>query len=219
MNNKGLLIVIDGIDGSGKTTQIEFLARSLKEQNIPFEMISFPRYEDNIYGKLVKRYLEGEFGSITEVNPYLMALAYAGDRALAKDLITGWLNGGKLVLANRYVSASKAHLGANLSEEKRKEFFLWLDELEYQTNGMSKEDRTILLTVEPAVGQKNALIKNSPDLHEENIKHLEKAQEIYLDLAKKENNWYVVDCMRDGVMRAPEDIYEELMQKILPSKN
>lgn len=216
---KGKLIVIDGIDGSGKTTQIDLIAKNLAKQGIAYEIISFPRYEDNIYGKLVERYLDSEFGSITEVNPYLIALAYAGDRVLAKGLINGWLKDGKIVLANRYVSASKAHLGANLFPEKREEFFLWLDELEYGVSGMPKEDQTMLLKIEPETGQQNVSEKHNPDLHEKNVRHLEEAQQIYLSLAKKENNWYVVDCMRDGVLRSPEDIHQEIMQKILPSKN
>ncbi|MCL5784813.1 MAG: dTMP kinase [Patescibacteria group bacterium] len=209
---KGQLIVIDGIDGSGKTTQVNLLAEYLEQQKIPHEVISFPRYQDNIYGRLIKRYLEGEFGEISQVNPYLMALAYAGDRALAKPEIEKWLEEGKVVLANRYVSASFAHMSANLPEEKRQEFIDWLEDLEYRTNGMPKEDLTILLKVDPEAGQKNVFVKNQPDIHEDNLKHLEEASKIYLSLAKKENNWYVVNCMKDGQMRSPQDIHQELVE-------
>lgn len=210
---KGKLIVVDGIDGSGKTTQVNLLAEYLEQQKIPFEVISFPRYEDNLYGKLIRRYLEGEFGSINEVNPYLVALAYAGDRVLAKPSIEKWLAEGKVVLANRYVSASKAHMGANLPEEKREEFIKWLDELEYQTNGMPKEDLTILLNVDPLMGQKNITGKHI-DIHEQNLKHLEEAGKLYLSLAKKETNWYVVDCMKNEEMKTREDMHKEIMQII-----
>ena len=117
----GKLIVIDGIDGSGKTTQIELLRQYLASQGETLQVISFPRYGENIYVDLIKRYLEGEFGSIDQVDPYLMALAFVGDRALAKPLMDEWLAAGKLVIANRYVSSSKAHMGANLPEEKREE--------------------------------------------------------------------------------------------------
>ncbi len=208
---QGKLIVIEGIDGSGKTTQINLLVKSLAEKKIPYELISFPRYEDNIYGKLVKRYLEGEFGSISEVNPYLMVLVYAGDRFLAKSLLEKWLSDGKVVLVNRYVSSSKAHMGANLPKQSRQEFFEWLDELEYKTNGIPKEDLTILLSIDPKIGQENVAGRLS-DLHEENLGHLEKANEIYLSLAKKENNWYVVGCMKDGEMASPEDIHQEIIR-------
>ncbi len=210
---KGLLSVIDGIDGSGKTTQIKLLAENLKEQKVPFEIISFPRYKDNIYGKLIKRYLEGEFGSINEVNPYLMSVVYAGDRALARPLIEKWLSEGKLVLVNRYVSSSKAHMGANLPEEKREEFLKWLDELEYQTNAIPREDLTIFLKVDPKVGQKNVSGKHH-DIHEENLRHLEQANKIYLSLAKKENNWYVIDCMEGGRMKAREEIHQAIISHL-----
>ncbi|MDD5147488.1 MAG: hypothetical protein PHV63_03025 [Candidatus Daviesbacteria bacterium] len=209
---QGRLIVIDGIDGSGKTIQIELLKQVLASQGVPLETISFPRYEDNLYGKLVKKYLEGAFGFIDEVNPYLIALAYACDRTLAKTQIEKWLAEGKLVITNRYVSASKAHLGANLPEEKREEFFKWLNVLEYQTNGMPKEDLTILLAVNPKIGQSNILDKHQPDIHEGNLRHLEEANKIYLDLAKKQKNWYVVNCMGAHQMRSPEEIHQEVLR-------
>ncbi|MBI2196860.1 dTMP kinase [Candidatus Daviesbacteria bacterium] len=207
---KGQLIVIEGIDGSGKTTQIDLLVKALAEKNIPYEVISFPRYGDNIYADLVTRYLEGEFGSLTEVNPYLLALAFAGDRLLAKPEIEKWLSEGKLVLANRYVSANKAHMGAHLSQDQRAEFISWLEELEYQTNRMPREDLTILLSVDPKIGQQNVAGRLS-DLHEENIKHLEEANKIYLELSRKEDNWCVIDCMKDGKMRSVQDIHQELL--------
>lgn len=175
------------------------------------EAISFPRYEENVYGKLIKRYLEGEFGTLRDIDPHFPALAYAGDRFLAKPKIITWLAEGKLVIANRYVSASKAHLGANLPEEKRQEFFKWLDEVEYRINGIPKEDQTILLVVEPKVGQQNVLKKDHHDIHEENLNHLEKANKIYLQLAKKEN-WQVVDCMEDGKMKDKEKIQQEILE-------
>lgn len=211
---KGLLVVIDGIDGSGKTTQVNLLAKFLEEQKIPYKVISFPRYEDNLYGKLIRRYLNGEFGGISEVDPYLISLSFAGDRLLAKPLIEKWLSEGKLVIANRYVSSSKAHMGANLPEGKREKFIDWLDDLEYKTNGLPKEDLIILLTVDPKVGQMNILGKQQPDLHEKNLKHLEEANKIYLSLAKRGNSWYVIDCMKNREMKEPRDIHLELVKKL-----
>lgn len=213
MNKKqGLLIVIEGIDGSGKTTQIELLKKFLYLKGLPCEIISFPRYGENPEANLVADYLKGNLGSIFEVDPFLLAKAYAGDRLLAKPLIEGWLKEGKIVIANRYVSSSKAHLGANLAEEKRKEFLDWIDELEYRSNGMSKEDLTILLVVDPTVGQQNARVQHQPDMHEKSIKHLDEANKIYLELAKQELNWYMVDCMKDGEMRKKQDIHQEVME-------
>lgn len=213
---KGKLIVIEGIDGSGKTTQTELLKQTLASQGQILQVISFPRYEDNIYGKLIKRYLEGEFGKA--VSPYLMALAYAGDRILAKPQIEKWLNEGKLVLVNRYISSSKAHMGANLSKDKREEFLKWLDELEYQTNQLPKEEITILLNIDPKVGQQNVKDR-SPDIHEENLEHLQQAAEIYLTLAKSQDNWYIIDCIKDGKMKSKENIHQEIKQILLNEKS
>lgn len=210
-SRSGKLIVIDGIDGSGKSTQIELLSKYLTEKNIPFEVINFPRYGQNLYANLVTRYLEGEFGSIHEVNPHLMALVYAGDRTLAKPLIENWLSSGKVVIANRYVSASKAHLGANLEENKREEFMAWLDRLEYQTNGMPREDLTILLSVDPKIGQENVSGSGKPDIHEQNLNHLKEAQIVYLELSKAKEDWVVVNCMEGNKMRSKEDINKDIV--------
>lgn len=208
------MIVVDGIDGSGKTTQIELLKEYLALKGVPLETISFPRYGENIYADLVKRYLEGEFGKLGEVDPYFLALAYAGDRALAGPQIEKWLEEGKLVIANRYVSASKAHLGASLPEEKRAEFFKWLDELEYETNKIPKEDLTIVLNVDPGIGQQNVAGESDRDIHEGSLSHLEEAGKIYISLAKEEGNWYVVDCMKDGSMKTREEIHSEILALI-----
>lgn len=212
---QGKLIVIEGGDGAGKTTQVSLLSKGLKDKNIPHEVISFPRYEDNLYGGLIKRYLEGEFGSIEQVNPYLVALAFAGDRALAKSQIKQWLDEGKIVIANRYVPSSKAHLSANLPQEKREEFIKWLDNLEYGM-GAIKEDLVILLNVDPKVGQKNAQDRNLVDLHEESLEHLNQTSKIYLELSKQED-WVVVNCMEDDKMKPIEDIHQEVW-KILENK-
>jgi len=218
MNKKQeVFIVIEGIDGSGKTTQINLLAQFLKEKNIDFEVISFPQYGKNKYAKKIFDYLSGKMGNLKEVDPYEMAKLYAGDRKTVRDLIKKWLTEGKLVVANRYISSSKAHLGANLAEDKREEFIKWIDRLEYEENSMPKEDLTILLSVDPKIGQKNSQEKNHPDLHEESLKHLQKANEIFLELTKKELNWYVIDCMKDGKMGSKENIHEDIL-KILESK-
>lgn len=216
---KGKLIVIEGIDGSGKTTQVELLTKYLADKKNLHEVISFPRYDDNLYGQLIRRYLDGEFGPIHEVNPYLIALAYAGDRLLAKPQVESWLQNGKLVIANRYVSSSQAHLGANLAEDKREEFMQWVDELEYQTNKLPKEDLTILLNVDPNVGQENVQ-GGEADIHEDSLKHLEEASKIYLELSKAKENWQVVDCMENGKMKSKETIHKmivEILNKFLVS--
>jgi len=213
----GKLIVIDGIDGSGKTTQVELLTKYLTEKNIPFEIISFPQYGKNKYAIQIKKYLQGKMGRIEDLDPYSIAKLYASDRLTVKDLIRGWLDQGKLVIANRYVSSNKAHQGANLVDKEREKFLKWLEELEYQTNGMPKPNLTILLKLDAKVGQQNAIKDHLKDIHEENLVHEEKAAKIYLKLSKTEKNWAVVNCMDDGVMRIPQDIHQEII-RILSDK-
>lgn len=208
----GLLIVFEGIDGSGKTTQIDLLKKYLAIRGIAWETVSFPQYGKNKYADYIFDYLSGK---IENADIYDLAKVYASDRKTARDLITGWLKSGKLVIANRYVSSSKAHLGAHLPENKREEFIKWVEQLEYQENQMPREDLTILLEVIPKIGQKNSQAKDHPDLHEDDLKHLEKANQIFLKLAK-EKNWVVVECMSNGKMKSPEDINKEIV-KLLQS--
>lgn len=209
--NKGLLLVIDGIDGSGKTTQIELLSQFLASQGQALEVINFPRYGDNLYADLVRKYLQGEFGKLGSIDSHFIALAYAGDRLLAKQQIEKWLQEGKIVIANRYVSASKAHLGVNIPEEKRDEFISWIEKLEYETNGLPKEDLTIILNVDPGKGQSNARQDSLKDIHEESLTHLQKAAKIYLDLAKVNSSWVVVNCMENGIMQTKEQIHQKIV--------
>lgn len=203
---QGLFIVVEGIDGSGKTTQIKLLAKLLKVKEIPFEVISFPQYGKNKYADKVESYLKGE----QSYDSYSIAKVYAEDRKTAKDKIKNWLDSGKLVIANRYVSSSEAHLAANLPKEKREEFMRWLDKLEYRTNGMPRQYLTILLNVNPKVAQKN--VGQEYDIHEESLRHLEKASSIYLELSQKEENWQVVNCMDNGKMKSPEEIHKEIVE-------
>ena len=208
---QGKLIVIDGIDGSGKTTQIELLTKYLASENMPFEVISFPQYGKNEYARQITDYLEGKKGSLQDVDPYKMAKLYASDRLTARELITGWLESGELVIANRYVSASIAHLGANMEEGEREKFMEWIDTLEYQTNNMPKPTLNILLKVDPKIGQQNALKDHLVDIHEQSLEHEQKASGIYLKISQLEENWMVLDCMEKGEMKSKEKIHQEII--------
>lgn len=187
---KSPFVVLEGIDGSGKTTQVNLLIKYLKAKGIDFEVISFPRYGNNKYTEQIESYLKGE----KSFDVHSIAKAYAGDRLLAKPTIDKWLKKGKLVIANRYTSANKAHLGVDLKES------------------MPKPDLTILLDVDPKIGQNNAKKMHKADIHELDLKHLEEANKIYLELSKTEENWVVIDCMKNGVMKSPEEIHREIVK-------
>ena len=120
---KGFFIVIDGTDGSGKATQTKLLAEKLKKSGRKVKTIDFPQYENNFFGKMVGRYLSGEFGKSSEVSPYLASILYAGDRFEEKETIEKWLNEGFVVIADRYASSNQIHQGGKISNSaKRKEF-------------------------------------------------------------------------------------------------
>jgi dTMP kinase len=201
----------EGTDGSGKATQVKLLTDYLSKQKIPFEQIAFPRYNDNKFGRLIKKYLDGK----VKIDNKQIALAFAEDRKLAKRKIEQWLNDDKLVVADRYVSSSKAHLSAQLTPSKRQEFITWLDNLEYKENKIPKEDWVIFLYVPSEIAKKNIETRGrKQDLHEKDLEHLQKSNQIYQQLAKKEKNWVVINCTKDGKMRSKEEIHQEILKYI-----
>src|ERR1700757_1363954 len=121
MSTRGKLIVLEGIDGSGKRTQLDLHTRSCSERNVPLSQISFPRYE-GFFGRLVARFLNGDFGPLDAVDAHFSALLYAGDRYEAKPGIKANLTNGRMVLADRYVGSNLAHQGARVRSEHRGEF-------------------------------------------------------------------------------------------------
>src|SRR5258708_33214335 len=146
MANRGKLIALEGIDGSGKRTQLELLAGAFNARGLAGYRISFPRYE-SFFGKLVGRYLNGGFGALNAVDPHLSALLYAGDRFETKAEIEAALSAGKTVLADRYIGSNMAHQSARVTPEQRAEFLEWLKRLEYGLYALPQEDLVIYLHV------------------------------------------------------------------------
>ncbi len=199
MPARGKLIVLEGIDGSGKRTQLDMLAQAFASRGVPLTQISFPRY-DGFFGKLVARYLNGEFGSLETVDAHFSALLYAGDRLEAKPTIELDLASGKMLLADRYIGSNLAHQGARVPSQKRAEFLQWLKQLEYQVYALPAEDLVIYLRVPTAeahrlVGEKSArnYTKLQRDIQESNVAHLQAASDVYDQLAR-EPNWHKIDC-------------------------
>lgn len=151
-SRRGKLIVLDGGDGSGKTTQTELLVQYLSVKGVRVKSFDFPRYYSSFHGKVAGRFLAGEFGNVNQVSPYLASLAYALDRASAKDEMDRWLSTGGVIVSNRYATSNMAHQGARLPEKERKEFLDWIDELEYKVHKIPREDIVIYLHVPWKVG-------------------------------------------------------------------
>jgi dTMP kinase len=221
MAARGKLIALEGIDGSGKRTQLELLASELDARGLATFRISFPRYE-SLFGKLVGRYLNGEFGALGAVDPHLSALLYAGDRLEVKPEIDAALSAGKIVLADRYIGSNMAHQSERVAPEQREEFFAWLKRLEYGLYGLPVEDLVIYLRVPVTeahrmVGMKSARAYTSlkHDIQEADMKHLEKTAIIYDRLAT-EANWARIDCIDtvSGALYSQQEIHRAVLQAV-----
>jgi dTMP kinase len=218
---RGKLIALEGIDGSGKRTQLELLAGKLAARGLPVFRISFPRYE-TFFGKLVGRYLNGEFGPLEAVDPHFSALLYAGDRLEAKPELEAALSAGNIVLADRYIGSNMAHQSARVPTNKRDEFLAWLKRLEYGLYSLPAEDLVIYLRVPVAEAHRLVALKSAReyttlkrDIQEADIKHLEETAIIYDRLAT-EANWARIDCTNTafGALHSPEEIHRAVLQAV-----
>ena len=193
----GKLIVIDGIDGSGKSTQLDLLKQELEVNGFKTESIHFPRHgQPTAY--LVDEYLKGKYG---EVNAYAGSIFYAIDRFDAKAQIQEWLKQGKIVLSDRYVTANAGHKGCKILEEaERLKFFKWLDNLEYNIFGLPKPDLNIILNMpymsaHKLISARKTKNNHFDNLHETNLTHLRLAQNVYLQIAQLFPNTKIVECV------------------------
>ena len=207
--------VIAGTDGSGKATQTELLRKNLHEMGKEVLVVDFPNYS-SVYGKLIGRYLNNEFGPAHKVDPYLASVLYAEDRRLQKEKMLEALSQGKILLANRYVESNAAHQSIKLPEEKRKSFLDWLYNLEFTISGLPKPSRTFFLYL-PYVFRKKLMEKrgdrgyiNGLDGHEANINHQTAAEKQYLWLAEHDR-WQVIKCEHEGSLRTKQEIAKELL--------
>ena len=147
----GKLIVIDGIDGSGKATQTKILVEKLRAEGKAVETMDFPQYQNNFFGGMVRQYLDGKFSPATEVNPYLASLLYAGDRWESAPKISQWLQEGKTVILDRYYTSNLIHQVPKLPESEVNEYISWLDKLEFEIFKIPKPDLVLFLYVPAAI--------------------------------------------------------------------
>lgn len=154
MVKKGKLIVIDGVDGSGKATQVKRLAEALRAKGKKVETIDFPRYKDNFFGAMIGECLCGDYGDFAKVDPHLASVLYACDRMESSAQIKKWLAEGKIVLADRFVSANQIHQGGKCkTDAERKAFLRWLDRMEHEVLGTPRPDVILYLNLPIAVSQ------------------------------------------------------------------
>ncbi len=215
----GKLIVIEGLDGSGKATQAQKLFEKLKEQGKQIIKVSFPDYNSNS-SALVKMYLNGEFGSDpNQINPYAASSFYAIDRfaSYTKNWKNFYLDGGT-VIADRYTTSNAIHQCAKLPKEQWKDFINWLFHYEYELLGIPKPYRTLYLRVDPEVSQKLMTKRyqgneERKDIHESDLEYLRRSREA-ADYCAKELGWTLIECVQNGDMRSIEDIAADIFNVI-----
>lgn len=217
MSKRGQLVVIEGIDGSGKDTQAKLLGKNLEKLGKKVYLTAFPRYNKES-SVLIREYLAGNFGAADEVGPYRASVFYAIDRYAESFKINEYLNKGYYVIADRYVSSNKGHQAQKIkSKKERIEYLNWLNDFEYNIMGIPVPDVTIYLAVKAEVSDK--LIKSrvgkegiKKDIHE-NLAHLKLAERSYKEMIRmdKSENWITVKCSNRGQMRTIRDIQADVL--------
>lgn len=225
---KGKLIVIDGLDGAGKATQAKLLVERLKKEGKKVVTMDFPQYENNFFGKLIGECLASKHGDFLHLSPHIASVLYAGDRFEASVKIRKWLDQGKYVVLDRYVSANQIHQGGKIKEVKaRKKFLQWLNILEYEVFKIPRPDKVIFLDVTPDVtremltlqvnkrDKKSYLGKNAKDIVEESMEYMIQSRVSALWIARTEKNWTKINCIKNKTILPREVIAEKIYQAVV----
>ena len=215
MKQMGKLIVFEGTDGSGKSTQFELLAKRLEAEGEAFHRLRFPQYSEPS-SALIRMYLGGAFGEDPEaVNAYAASTFYAVDRYASYQCVwKDYYQGGGLVVSDRYTTSNAVHQGSKVPEGERAEFFRWLYDLEYDRMGLPRPDLVVLLDMpvelsEQLMRKREQSTGTHADIHERDEAYLKKCHEAALHAAAY-YGWRTVSCAKDGAIRSVEEIHEEV---------
>ena len=215
----GKLIVIEGTDGSGKSTQFRRLTERLTAEGKTFQKLVFPQYSEPS-SALIRMYLGGEFGSKpTDVNAYAASAFYAVDRFASYKKVWGeYYENGGLILSDRYTTSNAVHQASKEAPENRQAFLKWLYEFEYDLLGLPRPDVTIYLDVPTAFTEKmlrsrEASTNTQADIHEQDMTYLATCREMGRAAAEY-YGWHIIACVKDGAMRSIEDIHEEIYRLV-----
>lgn len=223
----GKFIVLEGIDGSGKSTQAKLLAKALKKEGYKISFIDFPQHGQKSAG-LVDEYLTGKYGNAKEVSPYQASVFYTCDRYDASFKIRNWLKSGHIVIADRYIGSNIGHQGGKIKNLKgRREYLRWLYNLEYGIFRIPKPDINFILKVEPRIAQglsqevsdkeklakKRGYLGHKKDIHEKDLNHLKNTEAAYLFAAKEfPEDFKVINCFENKKLLSPEIIHQKIFK-------
>lgn len=215
-----LLVVIEGIDGSGKGTQSVRLRDRLLARGLRTGLLSFPRYDDTFFGQRIGDFLNGRFGQLDQVDPFLASLLYAGDRLESKSELLQQLSSSDVLILDRYVPSNIAHQAGKKTGEARQELANWIEKIEYELYGLPRPDLVVLLDTPTEVSQEFIAKKaqrtytdQAADMQEADTSYLSRVRSAYLELAA-ERNWSIVSVVNEQGIRSMDDITQELERMV-----
>lgn len=221
-----MLVVLEGLDGAGKSTQVKKLKEYLESISKSLKYIHFPRYDSPVYGGLIGKFLRGGFGSIESVHPQLVALLFAEDRHAALGEITRSLENGGTVLLDRYVYSNIAYQCAKLEDNSEaEELREWILNTEFGYFGLPRPDINIFLDVPisfvekslalPRSGDERDYLQGRKDIHEADIEFQKRVRSMYMRQASLDPSLAVIDCAADdGTMLPPDDIFLKIKELV-----
>jgi len=216
----GKLIVIEGLDGSGKSTQLALLPDNLLRNGVESKAVSFPDYDDPS-STLVKMYLAGDFGNKPgDVNAYAASVFYAVDRYASYKRHWGdYYDNGGVILSGRYVTSNAVHQTAKLPHKEWEPYLQWLYNLEYEKICIPKPDLVIFLDMPPEVSQKMLTIRYGgdeckKDIHERDVGYLESCRKSAL-FAADFSGWKIINCAENGAPRTIVAISDDILEEVL----
>ena len=218
-----MLIVLEGLDGSGKSTQLKMVSEYLASSGREVKYLHFPRYAAPVYGDLISRFLRGEFGTVEQVHPRLVALLFAEDRHGASSQLRSWIDAGSVVVLDRYVYSNIAFQCAKLRDRRESASLRkWITETEYGVFGIPRPDLNIFLDVpiefvdERLAGDRKddndrAYLDGKGDIHEADISFQARVRELYLEQCGLDSSFRRVDCSDSaGKMLPPDKIFSKI---------
>jgi dTMP kinase len=215
-------IVLEGLDGAGKSTQLKNISELLRSRGADYEYLHFPRFDSPVYGELIARFLRGELGGIDEVDPYIVALLFAGDRADAAPMIKRWLSEGKFVVTDRFVYSNIAFQCAKYDDPTQRDALKqWILDLEFGYNRLPRPDVSVFLDVPLGFvadrltaergGDDRTYLNGAKDIHEESMELQRRVREVYLSCAAADPTMHVADCSDgNGRMDSPDNIFKKI---------
>jgi dTMP kinase len=223
------LFVVEGIDGAGKSTQIKLMKEHFTMKGFKCEYLHFPRTDEPYFGELIARFLRGEFGSLNEVNPWLVAMLYAGDRKDAAEIISDWLSRGSVVLLDRYTYSNIAYQCAKLkNRHEQDELMNWILDLEFNHFGIPRPDLNLFLDVPFSFTEKKLLssrtgadrnyLNGTKDIHEGSLLFQKNVRDMYLRVAEADDHLCVINCSDEDGNMLPENKIFDIIKQIISER-